>query len=207
MDFERILGVPFFHSSFHSIMLWMPELYCEYLVLQNWTFYTGKRQTKDAKTKLNNPRRQKWRQVLSVKVNPQAPAPLHKIWWCHDPLTQRNRKQYLVSLPRNKIMHCKLVKAMNFSNCDYWSCLNFDDLKFAGCCQQTFKYKEFVANSQQCFSLMPQANLSIIWIFTEGGGIESRLPFKIFSTLKTTDEPQNFERGHTVILEYFNIKE
>ena len=22
MDFERILGVPFFHSSFHSIMLW-----------------------------------------------------------------------------------------------------------------------------------------------------------------------------------------
>ena len=102
-------------------LLTMPELYCEYLVLQNWTFYTGKRQTKDAKTKLNNPRRQKWRQVLSVKVNPQAPAPLHKIWWCHDPLTQRSRKQYLVSLPRNKIMHCKLVKAMNFSNCDYWS--------------------------------------------------------------------------------------
>ena len=23
MDFERILGVPFFHSSFHSIMLWL----------------------------------------------------------------------------------------------------------------------------------------------------------------------------------------
>ena len=146
----------------------MPELYCEYIVLQNCTFYTGRRQTKDAKTKLNNPRRQKWRQVLSVKVNPQAPAPLHKIWWCHDPLTQRSRKQYLVSLPRNKIMHCKLVKAMNFSNCDYWSYLNFDDLKFAGCCQQTFKYKEFVANSQQCFSFMyasskPFHNLNFHW--------------------------------------------
>ena len=149
-------------------------------VLQNWNFYTGRRQTKDAKTKLNNPRRQKWRQVLSVKVNPQAPAPLHKIWWCHDPLTQRSRKQYLVSLPRNKIMHYKLVKDMNFSNYDYWSLtksyLNFDDLKFAGCCQQTFKYKKFVDNAQQCFAFMHQANFPIIWIFTEGDGIESRLP-------------------------------
>ena len=25
MDFERILGVPFFHSSFHSIMLWVGQ--------------------------------------------------------------------------------------------------------------------------------------------------------------------------------------
>ena len=129
-------------------LLTMHEFYCYYLVLQNWTFYTGKRQTKDAKTKLNNPRRQKWRQVLSVKVNPQAPAPLHKIRWCHDPLTQRSRKQYLVSLPRNK-MHCKLVKAMNFSNCDYWSYLNFDDFFFwcqcpaMFCLKQTFPQFEF----------------------------------------------------------------
>ena len=147
---------------------------CEYLVLQNWTFYTGKRQTKDAKTKLNNPRRQKWRQVLSVKVNPQAPAPLHKIWWCHDPLTQRSRKQYLVSLPRNK-MHCKLVKAMNFSNCDYWSYL------------MTFFLVPMPCN------VLPQTNFPTIWVFAEGDGIESRLPFKIFSTLKTPGEHQNLE--------------
>ena len=73
------------------------------------------------------------------------------------------------------------------------SYLNFDDLKFAGCCQQTFEYKKFVDNAQQCFAFMPQANFPIIWIFTEGYGIESRLPFKIFSTFKTPDEPQNLE--------------
>ena len=27
-----------------------------------------------------------------------------------------------------------------------------------GCCQQTFEYKKFVDNAQQCFAFMPQAN-------------------------------------------------
>ena len=58
----------------------------------------------------------------------------------------------------------------------------------AECCKQTFEYKMFVDNTQQCFAFTPKANFrAIIWIFTEGEGdeIESRLPFKIFSTLLT----------------------
>ena len=52
----------------------------------------------------------------------------------------------------------------------------------AGHCQQTFENKKFVDNSQQ----LKQTFLPIIWIFNEGegDGIKSRLPFKIFSTLK-----------------------
>ena len=45
---------------------------------------------------------------------------------------------------------------------------------------------KFVDNAQQCFSVTPDANfLHMICIFTEGvgDGIESRLHFKIFSTL------------------------
>ena len=56
----------------------------------------------------------------------------------------------------------------------------------AGWCQQTFCFQKFVDNSQQCFDFTPQAKFQpIIWIFTdsEGDGIKSRLPFKIFSTL------------------------
>ena len=45
--------------------------------------------------------------------------------------------------------------------------------------------KKFVDITQQCFAFTPQAIFAAhIWIFTEGDGIESRLPFKIFSTLK-----------------------
>ena len=49
----------------------------------------------------------------------------------------------------------------------------------AGWCQQTFERKKFVDNAQQSFP-------PIIWIFIEGecDWIESRLPFKIFSTLQ-----------------------
>ena len=45
----------------------------------------------------------------------------------------------------------------------------------------------FVDNAQQCFAFTPQAKFpahSWIFIECEGDGIESRLPFKIFSTLK-----------------------
>ena len=52
--------------------------------------------------------------------------------------------------------------------------------------QQTFCFQKFVDNTHQCFSFTPQANFPpLIWIFTEdeGDGIESRLSFKIFSTL------------------------
>ena len=49
-----------------------------------------------------------------------------------------------------------------------------------------FFFQKFVDNAQQCFAFTPQTNFPTqIWIFTkgEGDGIESRLPFKIFSTL------------------------
>ena len=50
-------------------------------------------------------------------------------------------------------------------------------------CQQMFCFQKFVDNIQPCFVFTPYP--PIIWIFTEGegDGIESRLPFKIFSTL------------------------
>ena len=51
----------------------------------------------------------------------------------------------------------------------------------------TFCFQKFVDNHQQCFAfIFHQTFPLIIWIFTEGKGgeIESRLPFKIFSTLK-----------------------
>ena len=58
--------------------------------------------------------------------------------------------------------------------------------KIAGHCQQSFCFQKFVENAQQCFAFTPQANFPpIIWLFTdvEGDRTESRLPFKIFSTL------------------------
>ena len=43
----------------------------------------------------------------------------------------------------------------------------------------------FVDNSQQYLAFTPQVNFPpLIWIFTEGEEIESKLPFKIFSTLQ-----------------------
>ena len=57
--------------------------------------------------------------------------------------------------------------------------------------QQTFSFQKFVDNAQQCFALhLKQTFMNIIWMFTEGDGIESRLPFKICFTLNqnaTTD--------------------
>ena len=56
----------------------------------------------------------------------------------------------------------------------------------AGCCQQTFGYKKFVNNSQQCFVFTHQANFpahDLIFTEDEGDEFESRLPFRIFSTL------------------------
>ena len=56
----------------------------------------------------------------------------------------------------------------------------------AGWCQQTFCCQKVVDKAQQCFVFTPQANYPlIIWIFAEveGDGIESSLPFKMFSTL------------------------
>ena len=55
-----------------------------------------------------------------------------------------------------------------------------------GHCQQTFCFQKFDDNAQQCFAFTPQANFPAHnLIFSEGksDGIESRLPFKIFSTL------------------------
>ena len=45
----------------------------------------------------------------------------------------------------------------------------------------------FVDNAQQCFAFTPQANFpahNLNFTDGKGDGIESRLPFKIFSTLK-----------------------
>ena len=55
----------------------------------------------------------------------------------------------------------------------------------AGCYQQTFGYKKFVDNAQQCLAFTPQANFPRhdLNFEGEGDGIKSRLPFKIFSTL------------------------
>ena len=46
----------------------------------------------------------------------------------------------------------------------------------AGCCQQTFEYKRFVDNVQQCFAFAPQAHFP-----AHNLNFQSRLPFKIFS--------------------------
>ena len=35
MDFERILGVPFFHSNSHSIILWNIKIKLSYIVVMN----------------------------------------------------------------------------------------------------------------------------------------------------------------------------
>ena len=55
----------------------------------------------------------------------------------------------------------------------------------AGNCLQTFENKEFVLTTPS--NVLPlhhkQTFLPMIRIFTEGDGIESRLPFKIFITL------------------------
>ena len=49
-------------------------------------------------------------------------------------------------------------------------------------CQQTFENKKIVEIPQQCFALLTQVTFPAN---TEGDGIESRLPFKKFSTLST----------------------
>ena len=54
-------------------------------------------------------------------------------------------------------------------------------------CQQTLSFQNFVDNTKQTFAFTPQANFPAhILIFTEGegNGIESKLPFVIFPTLK-----------------------
>ena len=58
------------------------------------------------------------------------------------------------------------------------SLLEVQGKNIAGRYQQTLENKKFVD--------IKQTFLPIIWIFTEdvGDGIESRLPFKIFSTLQ-----------------------
>ena len=59
---------------------------------------------------------------------------------------------------------------------------------------QSFENKKYVDNSQQCFAFtIKQTFLPIIWIFTKGEGdaIESRLPFKIFSTF-TKKNPNRY---------------
>ena len=49
-----------------------------------------------------------------------------------------------------------------------------------------FRFQKFVDNPRQCFAFTPQTNFPVHdlnFIGGEGDGIESRLPFKIFSTL------------------------
>ena len=50
-------------------------------------------------------------------------------------------------------------------------------------CQQTFENKTFVDITQQCFALLPEVNFPANNLKGKGDGIESRLPFKIFSTI------------------------
>ena len=59
-------------------------------------------------------------------------------------------------------------------------------VNIAGHCQQTFENKKFVDKPSNVLPLrLKQTFPPMIWIFTqgEGDGTESRLPFKIFSTL------------------------
>ena len=69
-------------------------------------------------------------------------------------------------------------------NSNFWrESLPYDiGQNIAGWCQQPFCFQKFVDNAQQCFAFTFKQK---IWIFTEGesDGINSRLPFKIFSTL------------------------
>ena len=54
----------------------------------------------------------------------------------------------------------------------------------AGWCQQTFEKKSLLTMPSNVLLLhLKQIFPPIVWFFTEGDVIESRLPFKIFSTL------------------------
>ena len=62
-------------------------------------------------------------------------------------------------------------------------------------------WKQKVGITQQCFAFTPQENFSIIiWIFTEGAGIESRISFKIFSTL------QSWPVRQKILVDHHNIR-
>ena len=74
----------------------------------------------------------------------------------------------------------------------------------AGSCQQTLCFQQFVDNTQQCFAFTPQANF------------ESRIPFKIYSTLaiflivyvsfQNREEKIDFERVSVEIDLTFSIE-
>ena len=72
---------------------------------------------------------------------------------------------------------------------NYWrkSLLEVIRQNIAGWCQQTFCFQSLLTMPSNVLPLhLKQTFPSIIWIFTEGESdeIKSRLPFKIFSTLK-----------------------
>ena len=65
----------------------------------------------------------------------------------------------------------------------------------AGWCQQTFVFKSLLSTPSNILPLhLKQTFLPIVWIFTggKGDGIESRLPFKIFSTLSKSFDMVNY---------------
>ena len=43
----------------------------------------------------------------------------------------------------------------------------------AGCCLQTFEYKKFFDNTQQCFALLPQVKFPAYNLTLKGEGDES----------------------------------
>ena len=64
------------------------------------------------------------------------------------------------------------------------SLLEVERQNIAGCCQHNFENNSLLTMPSNVLPLhLKQTFLPIIWIFTEGDEIESRLPIKIFSTL------------------------
>ena len=69
--------------------------------------------------------------------------------------------------------------------CPNLTCIINQSWPECGWCQQTFCFQKFVDNAQQYLHLhLKQTFPPIIWIITEGEGdqIDSRQPYRIFST-------------------------
>ena len=71
-------------------------------------------------------------------------------------------------------------------------CLRFKGKTLLGVVNKLLETKNFVDNTQQYFDFAPQANFPAHNLNFQGDGIESRLPFTIFSTLFVNFQNQKF---------------
>ena len=127
-------------------------------------------------------------QIVSYDLGPQ------KNWSVATCLKLTDKVEKIFKSTLSSSKKIAWIWSPSVKNSNYWrgSLLELIRQIIAGWCQQTFCFQKIVDNTQQCFDFtftLPY----IIWIFSEGDWIESRLPSKIFSTLwirifrKTTD--------------------